>query len=158
MVLLAFDGSPRAEQALRLLCHQARGRPNIEIRALNVLRVPTSRDLDANWPDEDLPRLLLCNRACEIGQEEGAFVFGQIARARSLADAILGVALEDGLARIVIPFQPDRSWKQRWSSRRLVRRLLMYAPCPVELLYLPAEEALPMPNEQGLEPEIRKLE
>lgn len=137
-VLLAFDGSPGAERALRALCAQFRGRPNTRILALNVLCMPPAMALDDGWPEQDLARLSLCNRADEIGAEEGMPVFGQLGRARELADALVSVAWEDQVLCVVLPSAGRKSLWKRAFGDSVPRRLSQEAPCPVQLLSIPS--------------------
>jgi APA family basic amino acid/polyamine antiporter len=119
---------------------------NTTVEALNVIRVPLDKPLDAEMPEEDERAAASLSEAALLGHEHGVRVVVNTVRARSIGDAIVREAELRGVDLIVMGSAPRWRRQSRFFSPT-VEYVLKKAPCEVLIVAFPqgvveAEEAL----------------
>jgi nucleotide-binding universal stress UspA family protein len=121
-VLVPLTGSVEPERLVRTACSLAD--EDASVTAIVVVEISALLPLDARMDDEEARARVLLGRARAAGEECGVRVVPRIVRARSSALAILAVADEERAELVVLG-------SRRHRGRRLERRLLRQARCPV---------------------------
>lgn len=140
LVLVPFDGSPAAVEALRSACGSARLDAGAVV-SLYVAKVPRNFPLSAQlpWLAQEAERLRVLSD--QIAREERATVWPEWVCARDAARAIVDVAEELNVKQIVLGVERGSRFLVSLTPRSALARVMMTAPCPVVLRSLPIADA-----------------
>ncbi len=106
------------------------------VRAIHVLKIPMSQELEVNLGDADSEPLAVVQEARDAGRDEGVIVNGLVLRARSRSEAIVHEAEAIGADLIMMGSSPRWRAQSRFFSP-LVDQVLRTAPCEVMVVTYP---------------------
>jgi basic amino acid/polyamine antiporter, APA family len=106
------------------------------VRALHVIRVPLDLPLDAELTDEEERAEASLAEAKLLASEHGVDVEGEIVRGRSIGEAIVDQAKDDGVDLIILGSAPRWRRQSRFFSPT-VDYVLRRAPCEVMVVTYP---------------------
>ena len=106
------------------------------VRAIHVLKIPMSQELEVDLGDADSEALAVVQEARDAGRDEGVIVDGLVLRARSRSEAIVHEAEAIGADLIMMGSSPRWRAQSRFFSP-LVDQVLRTAPCEVMVVTYP---------------------
>ena len=106
------------------------------VRAIHVLKIPMSQELQVDLGDADSEALGVVQEARDAGRDEGVIVDGLVLRARSRSEAIVHEAEAIGADLIMMGSSPRWRAQSRFFSP-LVDQVLRTAPCEVMVVTYP---------------------
>lgn len=106
------------------------------VRAIHVLKIPMSQELEVDLGDADSEPLAVVQEARDAGRDEGVIVNGLVLRARSRSEAIVHEAEAIGADLIMMGSSPRWRAQSRFFSP-LVDQVLRTAPCEVMVVTYP---------------------
>ena len=106
------------------------------VRAIHVLKIPMSQELQVDLGDADSEALEVVQEARDAGRDEGVIVDGLVLRARSRSEAIVHEAEAIGADLIMMGSSPRWRAQSRFFSP-LVDQVLRTAPCEVMVVTYP---------------------
>ena len=106
------------------------------VRAIHVLKIPMSQELEVDIGDADSEALAVVQEARDAGRDEGVIVDGLVLRARSRSEAIVHEAEAIGADLIMMGSSPRWRAQSRFFSP-LVDQVLRTAPCEVMVVTYP---------------------
>ncbi|HEY3069277.1 MAG TPA: universal stress protein [Gaiellaceae bacterium] len=134
-ILVPVKLGPIGEEMLATAIRLAEER-SCPVRALHVIRVPLDRPLDAEMVDEEERAEASLADAKMLASEHGVKVEGEIVRARSIGEAIVERASQDGVDLIILGSAPRWRRQSRFFSPT-VDYVLRRAPCEVMVVTYP---------------------
>lgn len=138
VLLVAYDGSPMSEAQLHLACRAANDISGT-VHVLYVVELSRHLPLDAPVsPDEQARVDAVLDRAEQIAERYGVHCRLEVNRARSVGEAIIANAQENGARSIFIGLRDRSRPGTNLMLSGTLRHVLQHAPCPVQIGYLPA--------------------
>lgn len=138
ILLVPYDGSAHAGDALRFACVVARTTDS-RVVAVYVTRVPPSLPLLADIERLDRPGHAALRGACEVAARSGVDLNASLVRSRDVATGILTEARQVGADAIFMALNPRRRPWLRLLLARTARKVMRRAQCPVHINVLEAE-------------------
>jgi APA family basic amino acid/polyamine antiporter len=126
-LLVPVVGGRESAEAMNVAARLAAER-GARIAALNVIRVPLDRPLDADLPEEEERADEVLDAARAIGDSYGVDVVTRVVRARSPGRAIVDEAMRRG-SEIVVMGAPRRPPRRSTIFGETVDFVLKHAPC-----------------------------
>lgn len=138
VLLVAYDGSPMSEAQLHLACRAANDIGGI-VHVLFVVELSRHLPLDAPVSPGEQARVdAVLDRAEQIAERYGVHCRLEVNRARSVGEAIVANAQEEGARSIFIGLRDRSRPGTNLMLSGTLRHVLQHAPCPVQIGYLPA--------------------
>jgi basic amino acid/polyamine antiporter, APA family len=134
-ILVPVKLGPIGEEILATAIRLAEER-SCPVRALHVIRVPLDLPLDAEMLDEEERAEASLADAKMLASEHGVQVEGEVVRARSIGEAIVERASQDGVDLIILGSAPRWRRQSRFFSPT-VDYVLRRAPCEVMVVTYP---------------------
>ncbi len=129
-LLVPVDADPESELAVDYAARLAAEKHGT-IVALAAVEVPLDFPLERPFPAEESHARAALDCAVAIGDSYGVRVVPKLVKARSLGQAVLDEAAEDGAELIVVAAEPRLQRRGGIGLSETVMQILKHAPCRV---------------------------
>lgn len=134
-ILVPLKGGPIGDEVLATALKLAHEH-GAQVEVTHVLRVPFEAALDEVAGEREWEAELSIDEAKELAAEQGVEIRGEVVRARSIGEAIVGKAREGGVDLILLGSAPRWRRQSRFFSPT-VDHVLRHAPCEVMVVAYP---------------------